>query len=263
MTILHHLFIDKEIRFASLSSLFILLFLLLFQPFAIARNPIDEIIYSVSLISSLHFLIYLLLHKFLHYFSGHQSFFTIIVFRTISFMLLVGVFTKIGHWLLGLSPVGIYNFAYWMYGSFLVMSIPYGIKLYLTYEQQSSQISPVKAPPSGTKVFSPDLKITSPLNCLTDEQLLYIKAMENYAQFIWENEERIEKQIYRVSLKTLEKHIKNSNIVKCHRSYIINKIKIVEISGNVRSYKAKIKTSKAKLEVPISKNRISFFKKSI
>ena len=69
--------------------------------------------------------------------------------------------------------------------------------------------------------------------------LLYIEAQENYSNVVWMDEDRVIEKLLRVTLKKIEDQIIDDNIIRCHRSYIINSKVKFKILGNSNGYRLK------------------------
>ena len=83
-------------------------------------------------------------------------------------------------------------------------------------------------------------------------QLVFVEAQENYSRFAWLKGDEIKERILRVTLKKIEDQIVSGNIVRCHRSYIINTNFHYTIRGNSNGYRL---TSKQFRDViPISRS---------
>lgn len=59
-------------------------------------------------------------------------------------------------------------------------------------------------------------------NGLLSDNLVFIKAEDNYASFHYMVGEKILKKLKRISMYQLEQQINKSQFVRCHRSYIVN-----------------------------------------
>jgi len=68
-------------------------------------------------------------------------------------------------------------------------------------------------------------------------QLVFIEAQENYSRIVWMKGDEINQKILRVTLKKIEDQIANGNIVRCHRSYMININFSYTIRGNSNGYR--------------------------
>ncbi|NBB31096.1 LytTR family DNA-binding domain-containing protein [Cellulophaga sp. BC115SP] len=68
--------------------------------------------------------------------------------------------------------------------------------------------------------------------------LLYIESSDNYCTVYFLENETLCKTILRSSLTRLEGQIpENTNILRCHRSFIVNLSQVEKISGNAQGYR--------------------------
>ncbi len=81
--------------------------------------------------------------------------------------------------------------------------------------------------------------------------LLYIEAQENYSKVVWLDENTAKEKLLRVTLKNIESQISTPDIIRCHRSYMINLKVNYSILGNSNGYKLKSKYFTA--QIPISR----------
>jgi hypothetical protein len=87
---------------------------------------------------------------------------------------------------------------------------------------------------------------------ITENELLYIKAEGNYCLLVYEKESNILKHLIRSSLKEVEYLIcKSEQFFRCHKSYIINLNKILDVKGNAKGY---IFCLKDECKIPSSRN---------
>tara|TARA_B100000809_G_scaffold216215_1_gene221816 strand:- start:154 stop:915 length:762 start_codon:yes stop_codon:yes gene_type:complete len=74
------------------------------------------------------------------------------------------------------------------------------------------------------------------------QELLLVEAQDNYCKIYYLEDDLVKKAMFRLSLKKMHDQLSHmDNILKCHRSYIINKSKVEKISGRSQNYKLKIK----------------------
>jgi hypothetical protein len=109
----------------------------------------------------------------------------------------------------------------------LVLLLPYAVlHLYFAYRDKDKQLQALRDDdaPSAPKpnVYSfydekGDLRLS-----VTRENLLYIEAADNYVNIWYLNKDVLTKLLLRNSLKTMEKNLLQTNVVRCHRSYIVN-----------------------------------------
>ena len=63
----------------------------------------------------------------------------------------------------------------------------------------------------------------------------------NYSTIFYEIEGRLEKKLLRLSFKKLEEQISDiQQIVRCHKSYMVNRDRIIQVKGNARSLTLKV-----------------------
>ncbi len=68
------------------------------------------------------------------------------------------------------------------------------------------------------------------------DQFLFAESDNNYTTFYQLGEGGISKELLRVSIKNVETQLQSEKtLIRCHRSFIINKLHIESISGNNRS----------------------------
>ena len=61
---------------------------------------------------------------------------------------------------------------------------------------------------------------------LNSEDFLCAEAMQNYVSIFYVREHELTKELVRIPIKQLEELIGSESIVRCHRSFIVNKDKI-------------------------------------
>ena len=72
---------------------------------------------------------------------------------------------------------------------------------------------------------------------IKEMDLLFIRSEENYCRITYMDKEVVKSQLLRITLKSIETQlIKFPDIIRCHRSSIVNKKRISRISGNARAY---------------------------
>lgn len=70
-----------------------------------------------------------------------------------------------------------------------------------------------------------------------ESQLVYIKAEGNYCQVHYIDQSNQKKVLVRATLKNLEQSLnKNNRIVRCHKSYVVNLEKVIQVIGNAKGY---------------------------
>ncbi len=59
------------------------------------------------------------------------------------------------------------------------------------------------------------------------DELLFIQSTDNYVSVFFLKDSKVTKELVRTSLKKLENELKNTSLVRCHRSYMVNLKKIL------------------------------------
>jgi len=63
----------------------------------------------------------------------------------------------------------------------------------------------------------------------------YIESYQNYVKIGYiDRESVINEEVQRATLKSLQEELQATVIVKCHRSYLVNKTSIISVSGNAQ-----------------------------
>jgi DNA-binding LytR/AlgR family response regulator len=87
------------------------------------------------------------------------------------------------------------------------------------------------------------------------EQFMFAKSEGNYLE-IYLNKQNPNKVLIRITLKNFEALLKTyPNIIKTHRSYLVNSNCIEKLKGNAQGYQLHIN----KYIVPVSRNMIANF----
>lgn len=96
------------------------------------------------------------------------------------------------------------------------------------------------------------------LNVVVD-QLVYITSQGNYASFFFQKDDDLKEEVLRVTLNKVTRELETfDSIIRCHKSYIINKDFIDHVSGNARGYLLHSKL--IPFQIPVSR---SFSKESL
>jgi hypothetical protein len=75
-----------------------------------------------------------------------------------------------------------------------------------------------------------------------EKDFYYASSDENYVHIFFEFDSQIEKLTFRISLISLIRQLSTTeNILQCHKSYVVNKTKIVSIEGSTRGYRLYLK----------------------
>lgn len=140
---------------------------------------------------------------------------------------------------------------------FLMVLVPLNFrKLSTKYIKNASLIndSEVLIKPtshSKTIIKIDDLKLNT-------NNLLFAKADGNYVELYLNEKAIISKVLKRITIKELESILEPyTNIIKTHRSYLVNLYQIERVIGNAQGYKLLLKNYDEK--IPVSRNMIPDF----
>jgi hypothetical protein len=85
------------------------------------------------------------------------------------------------------------------------------------------------------------------------EDLLYIEASDNYSTVYWRDETGVKKKMLRANLKSIESQLDSTDVVRCHRSFMVNINAIRQVDGNTNGYRLSILDSD--FMVPVSRGK--------
>ena len=125
----------------------------------------------------------------------------------------------------------------------------------LKHEKRNAEIA--ETINSTPKISKPHKVISSIFDIPTD-QIYYIESLQNYVNIYHSTEDTIQKKTERATLKSCEALIKNTDLIKCHRSYIVNTSKIENVSGNAQGLKLHLYDYDT--IVPVSRSYIPLFR---
>lgn len=111
--------------------------------------------------------------------------------------------------------------------------------------------------------LSPNSIIEIPTNLKTEtitldvNKFVFAKAEGNYVE-LFILKDKITKEVKRLTIKELESNLQPfENIIKTHRSYLVNMMHIKDVSGNAQGYRLKLLDLAQ--SIPVSRNMISHF----
>jgi len=87
---------------------------------------------------------------------------------------------------------------------------------------------------------------------IKQNDLLYLQGADNYITIYYSDQNKQEKFLLRNTLKKLETNLKPFDIIRCHRSYMVNFQKVKLIERTKEGLKIKLNTD-ALTEIPVSK----------
>lgn len=253
----------RTLRKILIVSLFVSLFLLVFEPFGLSQwgNPNKRwYILGYGVVTLIFFLFENYVWRLLFPFWYREGKWT--VSREIFAQLVLIFFIAVGNvWYSHL--IGVIHLSVRSFFVFLTWTLSVGlfpavmgttftyIKISKLHTNQAAEILPAEEHPIMATAASIELvaenekdKIHVPVHALR-----YIESADNYATVVWESEGKLEKELLRSSLSRLENMIQDPYVVRVHRSFIANLHRVKSVSGNAQGYRLHLDVA----EVPVSR----------
>jgi hypothetical protein len=243
----------SDIKFHLGIGLFVAIFLISFQPFGLSLWETEYKILKIAgygLMSFIGPVILVFLKNFIineriaeyKYKVWHE-----VIWLT-SFLAIVAVGCLIYSNILGITSLSLRSYLIFLSMVLPVGMFPIGASIWLKY-QRFVQLNQVEAqnlenelklhttkvePKNEFQIFiAENEKDTISIRTV---DLLYIESMDNYSQFVFQKNGQITKTLLRGALKLFEGQIKDAELVRCHRSFIVNLSNVAHIEGNAQGY---------------------------
>lgn len=150
----------------------------------------------------------------------------------------------------------------------LIVAIPYSIlTLYAAYRDKTEELEmlqyevslqnePAVSYPSLVNLYDYNgaLKLT-----INSDSLYYMESQDNYVKIHYENQGKLLSYMLRCRTKTIEESLAETSMVRCHRSYMVNVMKINHIRKGGKARYIVLSSDSIK-PIPVSK---SYFKNLI
>ena len=147
----------------------------------------------------------------------------------------------------------------------LIIAIPYTIlTLYAAYKSKTEELEMLQyklALNSEPSVMYPSLVNLYDYNgtlklTINSESLYYMESQDNYVKIYYENQGKLLSYMLRSRTKTIEENLAETSMVRCHRSYMVNVMKINHITKGGKARYIVLSNNNIK-PIPVSK---SYFK---
>jgi hypothetical protein len=143
----------------------------------------------------------------------------------------------------------------------LVLLLPYSILwLYFSWRDKKEQIErladfpPLSENSRNMIPFYDDKGILK--FSVKKENLLYLESAENYVNICYLNKGKVSKYLLRDTLKKIEESFAGTEIVRCHRSYIVNFEKVKVIRKDKDGLKLEF-DNPSMADIPVSKTYVN------
>ena len=256
-------------------SLFIALFMLLFQPFGLSQYKSDYSTLGLLGYGAITFVIlsinlFVITRLFSKWFEdwtiGKQMLwltwiiFTIGTGNYLYSSLLFTMFTGIKGFLI----FQVFTLIVGVFPVVILMLVSYNIKLSQNLKTAAQvndllETKPIGLPKEETVAIIADNgkdKLEVELS-----NLLYIESIGNYIQASYFQKGKIAKMLLRGTIKRIEMEtIQHTALVKCHRAFIVNINQVESIKGNSQELRLQLKNGD--IEIPVSRNNAQIIKDS-
>ena len=163
----------------------------------------------------------------------------------------------------------IYDYLHTIWLVNVVTAVPYAlVVIYLSFKEKLSDFKKIER-----NTFGVDTTKSNKLLTITGEndkvvlaikyhQLLVVKSVGNYLEFYYLKGENLAKELVRARLKELEEKIVDTNVIKVHRSYMINVRYISSLKKTKKSYELIVQHI-PDLVIPVSSGFKSSFEEAL
>jgi LytTr DNA-binding domain len=143
----------------------------------------------------------------------------------------------------------------------LVLLLPYSTSwLYFSWRDKKEQIERLEDYPAfleNSRDMIPFYDDKGILKfSIKKENLLYIESAENYVNICYLNKGKVSKYLLRDTLKKMEENFSGTEIIRCHRSYIVNFEKVKVISKDRDGLKLEFDNPSV-TDIPVSKTYVN------
>ena len=237
--------------------LFVIALLLLFCPFAFKDYPITFSRYSfhITMIFSIIILV-MLISRLVQIFINKKNPLTQMqYYLACLFEILFSVgFSSLYLWLFMKKELAYFLFfGYSLVYLSVAMIIPYVI-LFLHFQVQDKdmQIDETGKASRGEKIRFMDERGNVKL-IVSQISILYIQSDENYLRIYYLDEGKINNYLLRSSMKRIEEMCAKNGLIRCHRSYFVNK-EHVQVLQKDKEFTYAILDVPNAAHIPVSKN---------
>ncbi|MFI5219212.1 MAG: LytTR family transcriptional regulator DNA-binding domain-containing protein [Bacteroidia bacterium] len=257
----------EKIRTAVVISIFVALFLLIFQPFDLSQFEFKNktwFILGYGLVTLVVFLAIEFTLPFLfriffaeeNWTTGKQIF---IVLLTV-FCIGLGNYFYTGlitHQDFSINKILFFQVVTLAVAVFpvLILTLWNQVRLLRKNQRAAEQINKVIAAPVATYLSSHIHLIAENEKDAVDvdgNSLLLIEASDNYSTVYYTEQGNVKNHLIRSSLKRIESQINHPDIIRCHRTYIVNLLHVKSVSGNAQGYRLRL--DHFDQSIPVSRN---------
>lgn len=237
--------------------LFVIGLLLLFCPFAFRDYPISFSRYSfhITMIFCIIVVVMLISRLALHFINKKYPLTRMQYYLACLFeILFASGFSALYLWLFMKNEKAYFLFfGYTLVYLSVAMIIPYLI-LFLHYQvmDKNTQLDEAGKTGQGEKIRFLDERGNVKL-IVAQQSILYIQSDENYLRIYYLDEGKINSYLLRSSMKRIEDLCAKNGLIRCHRSYFVNKDRVQVLQKDKEFTYAILDVPNA-AHIPVSKN---------
>ena len=143
----------------------------------------------------------------------------------------------------------------------LVLLLPYSVLwLYFSWRDKKEQIermADMQSVSQNTRDMIPFYDEKGILKfSVKKENILYLESAENYVSICYLNKGKVSKFLLRDTLKKIEESFSGTDIIRCHRSYMVNFEKVKVIKRDREGLKLELDNLNV-TDIPVSKTYVS------
>ena len=143
----------------------------------------------------------------------------------------------------------------------LVLLLPYSVLwLYFSWRDKKEQIERLADNPYSSENSRDMIPFYDDKGILRfsikKENLLYLESAENYVNICYLNKGKVSKYLLRDTLKKIEENFSGTEIVRCHRSYMVNFEKVKVIRKDKDGLKLEFDNPSV-TDIPVSKTYVN------
>ena len=173
-----------------------------------------------------------------------------VIFMALFYALYIKLFLKDERFLPDLVKLSVQNTA-------LLLLLPYSVSwLYFSWKKKNEEIAELaqgQIPPDPSKMMIPFTDEKGALRfSVKMENLLYLEASDNYVSIYYLNKDKVSRFLLRNSLKNMEEGLKGTEMVRCHRSYMVNSDKVKVIRREKEGLRLELDLPTA-VDLPVTK----------
>lgn len=253
------------LKLIALISLFVTFFLYVFQPFGIADLGEDKlwICLGFGSMTFIACLIYeLTITPLLHLLGVRKNWtFAKWLVNNLGLLFIISLANFL------FIRISFFGYIQWelfptmLYGNFMIGIIPFTVWGAYSLIRKERKYQGIASEINKTQSFTQQKDASTPqvIFSISSEHIRYVEALQNYVKIGYLNKEgEWKEQVERFTLKQVLKEAEGSNIVKCHRSYLVNKEYIIQTTGNAQGLLLSL--SKCPKEIPVSRSFVAHFR---